>query len=56
MNDNLIIANRLREVLLNGKWIANTNCKEQLLGITWEKAIYKIENINTIALLNFHIN
>ena len=50
------LADRLREVLLNGKWIANTNFKEQLLSITWEQAITKVENLNTIALLTFHIN
>jgi hypothetical protein len=56
MTRNLAIANRLREVLLNGKWIANTNFKEQLLSINWEQAIQKVGNLNTIALLTFHIN
>lgn len=56
MTRNLAIANRLREVLLNGKWIANTNFKEQLSNISWEQAIHKIDNLNTIALLTFHIN
>ena len=50
------LANRLREVLLNGKWIANTNFKEQITSITWEQAIEKVENLNTISLLTFHIN
>lgn len=53
MNDNL--AKRLREVLLNGKWIANTNLKEQITSISWKQAIQKFENLNTIALLTFHI-
>ena len=56
MTRNLAIANRLREVLLNGKWIANTNFKEQILSISWQQAIQKIGNLNTIALLTFHIN
>jgi len=56
MARNLAIANRLREVLLNGKWIANTNFKEQILSVNWEQAIQKVENLNTIALLTFHIN
>jgi uncharacterized damage-inducible protein DinB len=56
MNTQIEIANRLKEVFLSGKWIANTNWKEQLLDTTWEQAIYKIENANTIALLTFHIN
>lgn len=56
MTRNLTIANRLREVLLNGKWVANTNFKEQLLSISWEQAIQKVDSLNTIALLTFHIN
>jgi uncharacterized damage-inducible protein DinB len=50
------LANRLREVLLNGKWIANTNFKDQIESITREQAIQKTGNLNTIALLTFHIN
>ena len=33
MTRNLIIASRLREVLLNGHWIANTNYQEEILSI-----------------------
>jgi hypothetical protein len=54
MNKDLV--NRLREVLLSGKWIANTNFKEQITSISWEQAIEKIENLNTISLLTFHVN
>ncbi len=50
------LAGRLREVLLDGTWIANTNYKAQLLSLNWEQAIAKYENLNTIALLTFHIN
>jgi hypothetical protein len=56
MTRNVSIANRLREVLLNGKWIANTNFKEQILSVSWEQSIQKVSNLNTIALLTFHIN
>ena len=56
MNRNLTLANRLREVLLNGRWIANTNFKEQIQSVTWQQAIQKIDHLNTIALLTFHIN
>ena len=56
MTRNLILANRLREVYLNGHWIANTNYKEQLLGINWQQSIQKIGNLNTIAALTYHIN
>ncbi|MNX07310.1 DinB family protein [Pedobacter ghigonis] len=50
------IASRLKEVLLTGYWIANTNYKDQLLSISWEQAIYPVENLNTIAALTYHIN
>ena len=50
------LANRLREVLLNGHWIANTNYKEQLVSVTWEQATKKIGSLNTIAALTYHIN
>ncbi|HMP30666.1 MAG TPA: DUF1572 domain-containing protein [Saprospiraceae bacterium] len=56
MNRTKLAAGRLTEVLLDGKWIANTNFKEQLFSISWEQANYKVENLNTIALLTFHIN
>ncbi len=50
------LAKRFREVLFDGKWIANTNYKDQLTGITWQEAIHKIGSLNTIAALTFHIN
>ncbi|UEG49663.1 DUF1572 domain-containing protein [Ferruginibacter lapsinanis] len=56
MTRNSVIANRIREVLLNGKWIANTNFKEQILSVSWQQAIQKVDTLNTIALLTYHIN
>jgi uncharacterized damage-inducible protein DinB len=50
------IAIRFREVLLNGKWVANTNYKDLLSGLTWEQATSKVESLNTIADLTNHIN
>ncbi|MGY3795578.1 DinB family protein [uncultured Aquimarina sp.] len=50
------IANRFREVVLNGRWIANTNYKDQLSKISWEQANKKVSDLNTIGLLTFHIN
>lgn len=50
------IANRFREVLLNGKWIANTNFKDQLSGVDWKRATNKTGSLNSIAALTFHIN
>lgn len=50
------LANRFREVMLNGKWIANTNYKDQLTKVTWQQATQKIGNLNTLAALAYHIN
>jgi hypothetical protein len=51
-----ILANRLRDVILNGKWIANTNFREQLQDISWQMATRQVHNLNTIALLAQHIH
>lgn len=50
------LAHRFREVLLNGKWIANTNFQDQLQSVTVVQANSKISTLNTIALLTFHVN
>ena len=50
------LANRFREVFLNGTWIANTNYQKQLKDITQHEACTKVSSLNTMALLTFHIN
>ena len=50
------MAGRFREVVLNGKWIANTNIKHQVFDLTWKQATQKIESLNTIAALVFHLH
>ncbi|MEM8507750.1 MAG: DUF1572 domain-containing protein [Bacteroidota bacterium] len=50
------LASRLREVILNGTWIANTNYKDQLENLDWRNAITKIDSLNTIALLAQHVH
>ncbi len=50
------LADRFREVLLNGKWIANTNFKDLLSSVTWQHATKKVGSLNTIAALAFHVN
>ena len=50
------LANRLREVILNGRWIANTNYLDQLADLNYEQANTGISNLNSIALLTVHIN
>lgn len=56
MNSSTKIAQRFREVLLNGKWIANTNYKDVLSDVDWGGANKKIGTLNTIAALAQHIN
>lgn len=50
------LAKRIEEVLLNGRWIANTNWKEQIQAVSWEEAVQSVENLNSVALLTFHVN
>lgn len=50
------IANRFREVILNGTWIANTNYKDQLIGLDWKIATQRIDYLNTISVLAQHIH
>ena len=56
MNQSLQIANRFREVILNGTWIANTNFKDQLVDLDWQLATKKVASLNTIADLAQHIH
>lgn len=50
------IANRFREVMLNGRWIANTNYMDQVTSVSWEQARQKVGDLNTIGLLTAHVN
>lgn len=56
MSDAQNLASRFREPLLNGKWIANTNLKEQLTEVNLKQATKKINSLNSIAALTFHLN
>lgn len=49
------IAKHLREVHLGGNWTAS-NLKDNLADVTWQEAIAKVNNLNSIAVLVFHIN
>lgn len=49
-------ANRFREVILNGTWIANTNFKDQLNDLNFETATTKVGRFNTIAVLAQHVH
>lgn len=56
MNQSLQLANRFREVILTGTWIANTNFKDQLADLDWQIALSKVDSLNTIADLAQHIH
>lgn len=49
------LAKHYREVHFGGNWTA-VNLKETLADVTWEQAITKLHDLNTIAVLVFHIN
>lgn len=50
------LAHRLREVWLEGTWIANTNFKAQLSETSFQQAVQQVGKLNTIASLTFHVN
>ena len=56
MENTIQIAKRFREVIHNGTWIANTNYKDQLVGLNWKIATCEIKSINTISALAQHIH
>ena len=56
MESSSSLANRFREVILNGTWIANTNFKDQLANTNWKLAVTQIDSLNTIAILAQHIH
>lgn len=56
MTRNLTLASRIREVFLHGRWIANTNFKDQLENLNWQQATRQVGSINTIAALTYHID
>jgi len=56
MKNTVEIANRFREIILNGTWVANTNYKDQLENLDWKIAVSPIQNLNTIAVLAQHIH
>ena len=52
----ITLADSLREVLLDGKWVAGTNIKDEIKDLDWEKATMKVNSLNSIADLTFHID
>lgn len=56
MNESIAIANRFREILLNGMWVANTNYKHQLISLDYQTAVKTFDSLNSIAILAQHIH
>ena len=54
MKQTQILANRLKEVLTEGKWVIGTNFKAQIEDLSWKEATQKMHGLNTIADLTFH--
>ena len=55
MNTPKQIAKCLRDVYGGQNWTA-VNLKDTLKDVSWQQAIAKVDNPNTIAMLVFHIN
>jgi uncharacterized damage-inducible protein DinB len=55
MNITAQIARHFREVHFGGNW-TSVNLKETLADVTWQQATAKVDSLNTIAVLVFHIN
>lgn len=56
MKTTATIADRLQEVLLDGRWIANTNYQAIISSVNWQQATQQVADLNTIALLTFHVD
>jgi len=56
MKSNEELADRLKEILLDGSWVTGTNIKSQIVNLDWQLATRKIYNLNSIADLIFHID
>ena len=55
MNLSAQMAKHFREVFFGGNW-TSVNLKETLEGVSWQQAVTKIGNLNSIAVLVYHIN
>lgn len=56
METSLQLANRFREVFLNGEWVVGTNFKIQLSELSREGLTKKVEDLHSIEELAFHIH
>lgn len=56
MSRSSALSKRLKEVLLDGHWVAQANFKDLIESVTWIHASKKTMNLNSIAELTFHVN
>ncbi|MGN6399551.1 MAG: DinB family protein [Flavisolibacter sp.] len=49
------MAKHFREVHFGGNW-TSSNLKDTLAGVSWQQAVVKVQSLNTIAALVYHIN
>ena len=49
-----LIAKHFRDVFFGGNWTVSS-MKEHLSDVTWQEATTKVEGLNTIATLTYHI-
>jgi uncharacterized damage-inducible protein DinB len=50
------LSERIRELYLDGSWIANTNFKNALADVPFGQAVLKFGDLNSIVALTFHVN
>ncbi len=55
MHINRLIAKHFKELIFGPNWIAVTDLKTVLSDVTWEEAIHRIGDLNTIAVLVYHV-
>ena len=55
MNLSAQMAKHFREVFFGGNW-TSVNLKETLDDVSWQQAVTKIGDVNSIAVLVYHIN
>ncbi|AXT59169.1 DUF1572 domain-containing protein [Aquimarina sp. AD10] len=56
MKLNSYLSNRLKEVFTEGKWVTGTNFKKEIFDLEWDDALKKVDSLNTIADITFHIH
>ncbi|WP_420572678.1 DUF1572 domain-containing protein [Kordia sp.] len=50
------LADRLREIFTEGKWVTGTNVRDEIMNVSWENAVKSIHGLNSVAKLTFHLH